>query len=471
MKRIAKHAIPVLMTVLIGMTVLVLSCADDERITIYDKNPRYWQYRGRPVLLLGGSDEDNLFNNPALMMRNLDTLAAVGGNYIRSTLSCRDEGNVWPYEKRGGLYDLDSFNPEFWNRLETSFREAGKRGIIVQIEFWATFDYYRDNWLVNPFNPKNNSSYTTDNTRLETEWDFHPARKPQEFFFSVPACNNDTMLLSYQEAFVRKVLEVSLPYGNVLYALDNETRAPEEWAVYWGGFIRGECEKLGVNIHLTEMWDQWDITHEDHRRTYGHPEVFSFTDISQNNWQEGQTHYDRLIWYRHNLASQPGGIRPMNNVKVYARLSGDRPNDYGIGIDRWWQNIFAGCASTRFHRPESGSGLDDDAQMMIGGARTFTDAFDIFSCESRIDLMGERDDNEAYCLAGDDGIYALYFPDGGTVVMKPREKVADWRIRWFDVETAEFASPETPDAIPGGGLVIDTPSDGKIWLALVEPAG
>jgi len=32
---------------------------DSDRIRPYEKNPRYWQYKGQPVLLLGGSKEDN----------------------------------------------------------------------------------------------------------------------------------------------------------------------------------------------------------------------------------------------------------------------------------------------------------------------------------------------------------------------------------------------------------------------------
>ena len=31
------------------------------RIKAYSKNQYYWQYKGKPVLLLGGSDDDNLF--------------------------------------------------------------------------------------------------------------------------------------------------------------------------------------------------------------------------------------------------------------------------------------------------------------------------------------------------------------------------------------------------------------------------
>ncbi|MBN1291774.1 MAG: hypothetical protein JXB48_08030 [Candidatus Latescibacteria bacterium] len=452
-------------------------------IRVSEINPRYWEYDGKPVLLLGGSDEDNLFNNPELMQKNLDILADIGGNYIRGTLSCRDEGNVWPYVKNDNKYNLDEFNPEFWNRLVTCIHEAEKRDVIVQIEFWATFDYYRENWLVNPFNPANNSNYTTENTNLETEWDFHPARKPQPFFFSAPTKNNDTVLLNYQQAFVRKVLDVTLPYSNVLYALDNETRAPAEWALYWGKFIKDEAEKRGKKVNLTEMWDQWDITHDDHSTTYKHPEIFSFTDVSQNNWQEGQTHYDSLLWYRDNLKKQPGGIRPMNNVKVYARLSGGRPNDYTIGVDRWWQNIFAGCASTRFHRPDSGSGLDETAQKMIRAARVFTSEFDIFSCEPHPELLSAHTENEAYCLANPGKVYAVYFPNGGKARLEASDTDKGYKVRWFDIEQGEFTESLPLDAmiqtevkysrdgsttVVKKNIILESPESGKVQLALAK---
>ena len=35
--------------------------AEADRIKPYEKNPRYWQYQGKPVLLLGGSKTDHIF--------------------------------------------------------------------------------------------------------------------------------------------------------------------------------------------------------------------------------------------------------------------------------------------------------------------------------------------------------------------------------------------------------------------------
>ena len=59
-----------------------------DRIQPYAPNPFYWQYKGAPVLLLGGSVEDNLFQI-ADIEPHLDLLQSVGGNYVRCTMSSR----------------------------------------------------------------------------------------------------------------------------------------------------------------------------------------------------------------------------------------------------------------------------------------------------------------------------------------------------------------------------------------------
>ena len=91
----------------------------ENRIQIYRENPRYWQYKGKPILMIGGSVEDNLFQIPNIK-EHLDLLQSVGGNYVRCTMSCRDEGDVWPFKKVGDLYDLEQWNEEFWRRFRKS---------------------------------------------------------------------------------------------------------------------------------------------------------------------------------------------------------------------------------------------------------------------------------------------------------------------------------------------------------------
>ncbi len=436
-----------------------------QHIQLCIQNPHYFAYKGKPVLLLGGSDEDNLFNNPYLMEENLETLYEVGGNYIRCTMSSRDNGNVWPFaQKQNGLYDLDQYNKEYWNRFENCLVRARDYDIIVQVEIWATFDFYRDYWTVNPFNPANNINYSTDDTQLKSTWPHHPASKPQPFFFSVPEQNNDSLLIKYQRKFVDKLLSISLNYDNVLYCMDNETRAPAEWAWYWADYVQKKAYQSGVPVMLTEMWDAHDLHNKEHRRTYDHLELFAYFDISQNNWQEGQTHYDNALWVR-NMLQDHGGVRPLTNIKVYHRRHDNMPNTPSVGVDRWWQNIFAGCASTRFHRPTGGTGLNPLSQQNIRAARTFTDAFNIFACQPHPDLLSDTEPNEAYCLADPGNTYALYFPTGGNITLKLEETTKQYKITWFDPVTLKFYNAKT---ITGNSVQIQSPNMDQIWLALIN---
>ena len=435
---------------------------------IWDGNPFYWARRGKPVLLLGGSDEDNLFNHPNLW-DNLDTLKTCGGNYLRCTMSSRDQGNVQPYSKTGEQYDLDRVNPEYWSRLEEFLGLAHARDVIVQIELWATYDYYGNYWTRCPFNPALNVNYGTESTRLVPQWDAEQFHKSgiNPFFYSPPALNHDPVLLSYQQAFVRHILDATQEYDNVLYCVDNESRALPDWAWFWAEFVLAEGRRRGRRFQVTEMWDDWDLRDAQNVATYVRPDLFSFIEVSQNNWQTGQTHYDRLLWMRDRLQRSQAGPRPMNNVKVYGAPSPGLSAEAELNIDRFWKSVFAGCASARFHRPSGeyrgGLGLNATAQAVIRASRSFTEAFDIFGCSPRPDLLRECKEDEVYCLANPGRVYALYFPSGGKAVLDTEGGPYTWR--WFDPETVSFRSAEP---VPSGAVRLVTPSTSRIWLALVQ---
>ncbi|MCK4824231.1 hypothetical protein KA005_51240, partial [bacterium] len=107
------------------------------------ENPGYWEYKGQPVLLLGGSKNDNLFQSQNLE-EHLDELHAIGGNYIRNTMSSRDSGDVWPFfRQQDGKYDLNKWGQEHWQRFENLLKLTCERDIIVQLEIWDRFDYSR----------------------------------------------------------------------------------------------------------------------------------------------------------------------------------------------------------------------------------------------------------------------------------------------------------------------------------------
>jgi len=344
-----------------------LAQADDaDRIRPYRENPFYWQYKGQPVLLLGGSWQDNLFNHPKGLERHLDVLKSVGGNYLRNVMSHRNVGNVFAYEQVNGKFDLDRWNDEYWRRFENFLKLTHARDIVVQIEIWATWDHYNDHqsiggWSKHPFNPVNNVNYTAEESGLPVAVDYGAGATPTDhkFFHTAPALENNTLVLRYQLAYVDKLLSYSLKYPHVLYCMNNETGEPVAWSDFWARYVRAQAAEAGKPVEVAEMRRNHDITAPDHRHMIDHRDLYSFLDISQNNTQGGQTHWDRMLQVRAWIQDQP---RPINNNKIY---SGGNDEE---AVARMFRIIFAGGASARFHRPHPLEGTDDHEKSTVWGA-------------------------------------------------------------------------------------------------------
>ncbi|MDE0088309.1 MAG: hypothetical protein OXU23_21485 [Candidatus Poribacteria bacterium] len=436
---------------------------EKNRIQIYKENPRYWQYKGEPILLIGGSVEDNLFQIPNLK-EHLELLKSVGGNYVRSTMSWVDEGDVPPHKKVGDKYDLNQWNDEFWTRFRNFITWTHEMDIIVQIEVWATFNYYREPWAENPFNPKNNSNYTAEETGLPTVVKDHPVATGNNFFWSVPKERNQQNVLKYQEKFVDKLLDETLPYGHILYCMDNETAVTAAWGEYWATYIQKKAKEAGRVAETTEMWDPWDLSDEKHKATFDHPETYSFCDISQNNHQKRQRHWDNAQKIRAKLSP----IRPINNIKIYG-ADGGRFGSTRDGLERFWRNVFGGFASARFHRPDSGVGLSKIAQAHLKSMRSITNKMDVFTCEPNNDLLSNRKENEAYTFANPGKEYAVYFPKGGSVDLNlsvgKNTDAKTVKIRWLNINKSEWKKEEE---IPfSDSITLDTPTEAH-WAVLVQ---
>ncbi len=250
------------------------------RIKPFTENPRYRQYEGEPVLLIGGSKEDNLFQIPGLK-EHLDLLVSVGGNYIRNTMSSRDEGNVFPFAKTGDKYDLKQWNEIYWERFENMLKWTQERDIILQLEVWAIWDMFSSRWEKSPWNPDMNINYTDQETSLKTAYDT-PGTRPwksglkHDFYFSVPDLENDKVLLAYQKRFVDKILTHALNHGNVLYCITNEifVRFSPEWGWYWAKYIKNKAQAQGKYVCVAEMYQWPAIRHEQHKASLDHPEIF-----------------------------------------------------------------------------------------------------------------------------------------------------------------------------------------------------
>ena len=444
---------------------------DQDRIQPFRDNPRYWQYRGKPILLAGGSVDDNLFQIPFLK-EHLDTLAAVGGNYIRNTMSSRpDKGwEVYRFKQlQNGKYDLDQWNDEYWRRFSNLLQWTHERGIIVQIEVWDRFDYSQKYWLSCPWNPANNINYTFEETGLAPEYPEHPWRDLQPFFHSIPGMAEYRpqydVFRNYQEKFIDMMLSYTLNYDNVLYCMSNETTTHEKWGQYWMQYIRDRAAAKGVGVCVTDMFDDFWKAEESTRvrLVFDHPEIYDFIDISQVNSRNfGQTHWDRMSWLVSLADAHP---RPCNNTKIYGSgftsFGSGSPAD---GVDRFWRNLIGGCASARFHRPTSGNGLNDLAQASLKSLRMMETPVKMWETEVHQELLRDREDDEAYVRALPGKKYVLFFPNGGEVGLDLSGYAKPFELKWIDILHAEWLKGET---VTGGTVLpLTVPGEGQ-WLAIL----
>lgn len=449
---------------IIASVALAVPPSSDGRIQPSPAHPRYWEFHGKPVMLLGASVEDNLFQIPDIET-HLDLLQSADGNYVRNTMSWSDEGNVIPYRKLdNGLFDLEQWNEEFWTRFETLLRETAERDIIVQIEVWATFTYYRDLWATkNPFNPQLNINYTAAESGLSESADCHPGQTCNPFFRSPPTAEDLPLVRKYQERFVRKILAHTFQYSHVLYCMDNETSVTPAWGAYWAQFILDAAEEAGVQVETTEMWDAWDLAHAQHANTWKHPELYSFIEVSQNNHQTGDAHYNNALAHRQRTSIPP---RPLNNVKIY----GAKKKRFGSdcdAVERFWRNLFGGHASVRFHRPAGGCGLglNESAQENIKSARMFVDTFDIFAAEPAPKRLENRSENGSFCLAAGEKEFAVYFPHAGAVTLVLGQSTQSVTLQWLHTSKGVWSEPKPHDV--SGRIHLKTPKEGS-WVVRVN---
>jgi len=450
----------------------LLVCRDlSAQIKPWSDNPWYWSDAGRPVLLLGGSDDDNLFQWPAeKLIPQLDRLAAAGGNVIRNTMSDRkDQGfELYAFKQLpDGKYDLNQWNDGYWSRFETLLRESAKRRIFVQIEIWDRFDLADSGgskrWQMHPFNPGNNVNYSYDESGFASAYPDHPGKNKQPFFFTTPQQRNNRAVLPYQQRFVQKMLQHTLRYDHVLYCIDNETSGEEEWGRYWAQFVKEEAAQRTQRICVTEMWDDWDLTADRHKRTFDHPELYDFVDVSQNNHNKGQKHWENFLHVRKYLSQKP---RPINTTKTYGADGNKFGHTDQDAIERFWRHLLAGAASLRFHRPDSGLGLNDKAVACIRAARKLESKIPLWSVEAAAALLSDCEPNEAYLAAQIGTAYALYFPDGGDVSLDLSAAGGPLSAHWIVIATGEWGPVQS---VAGGGKVrLAPPGKGGWAVAIVK---
>ena len=385
-------------------------------------------------------------------------------------MSQREGAELKPHKRLDdGKFDLDRWNEDYWERFANCLAWCEDRAIVIQIEVWDRFDYSRDLWQGSPWRPANNVNYSPEESGLANAYPQPPWRDRQPFFHAVPGMRDYApsldLVRGHQERFVAKMLSYSLKHGNVLYCMNNETSTPPKWGLYWMDFIRKKASEANAAVYVTDMFDDgWKPGSSSKvRLAIDRPEQYPFIDISQVNSRTfNEEHWNRFLWVVQQLETHP---RPLNHTKIYS----DGETNWGSGtpkdgVERFWRNLIAGAASCRFHRPTGGIGLNDTAKACIAAARKLETRIKLWDVVPRLDLLSEREEDEAYLAAKPGELYALYFTDGGSVHLNLTAHPHPFTLRWIDIGTGVWGEETTVEG--GKPAPIAAPGQGG-WVAAI----
>ena len=204
---------------LFSMLAAAPSAPAAEPIRIHPSNPHYLHWQGRLFLVVTSAEHYGAVINADFDWRRyLATLHREGMNLTRifagtyrefpgdfgierNTLAPQRFLAPWP--QRGARFDLDAWNPDFFERLKAFAGEAERLGIAVEVTLFCS-TYGERQWSLSPFNPANNG-----NVFPLKDWKW------------LHTLDNGGAL-PFQERFVRKIVRELNPFSNIIFEIQNE---------------------------------------------------------------------------------------------------------------------------------------------------------------------------------------------------------------------------------------------------------
>jgi hypothetical protein len=212
---------------LLSLDDAVAHVASSSAFGVHPENPRYFQFRGRPLILLAASEHyGSIVNRRFDFARYLQDAADRKQTVTRTFLLYRELQSArnpysplkpespdfvtpWPRTGPGRArdgelkYDLDRWNPEYFDRLHRFLDLASKLGIVVELTVFSN-TYSDDMWDLNPLRGGNNLQEVGN-----VKW--------QEY-----VSQRDRALFERQVAYARKIVQETAGYDNIYYEICNE---------------------------------------------------------------------------------------------------------------------------------------------------------------------------------------------------------------------------------------------------------
>lgn len=191
-------------------------------ISLHPANPHYYEFRGRPTVLITSAEHYGAVLNLDFNYRKyLDTLAADRLNLTRiftgayrefpgdfnihgNTLAPKPGRYITPWAEAGdGKWDLSRWNLAYFDRLKDFVSEASRRGIVVEVTLFTAY-YNERRWKQSPLYIERNINGIGNAPYNEALTLRHPD------------------LVEAESAMVRKIVTELNAFDNVLFEICNE---------------------------------------------------------------------------------------------------------------------------------------------------------------------------------------------------------------------------------------------------------
>jgi len=119
--------------------------------------------------------------------------------------------------------------------------------------------------------------------------------------------------------------------------------------------------------------------------------------------------------------------------------------------------------ANRFYRQYKGQPV-----LLLGGSEE--DNLFQFTCEPATELLSNRSRNEAYCTANPGADYAVFFPDGGDVLLDVSSAEGKpLTVQWLDIRKCRWTRPLQTIQVDAGNVVrLVTPEEEGYWAAVIK---
>jgi len=440
-------------------------------IRLHPENPHYFMWRGQPTILITSAEHYGTLLNLDFDYRTyLDTLADQGMNLTRvfSGAYCEPQGafnitrnTLAPLEGRlmapwkrsdtpgyangGNKFDLDTWDPAYFERLRDLMEYAQEKGVVIEFTFFCPM--YRDmQWDLSPMNAANNINGVGGIGRND-----------------VYTLDRNGGLLAYQEALTRKLTEVLNPYDNVMLEIANEP--------YFGGVtmewqhriadLMIETEKALPNKHLITQ----NIANKKALIEKPHPgvSVFNFhyatpPDAVGMNYHLNKVIGDNETGFRGN-ADEPYRKEAWDFIMAGGGLFNHLDYSFAVGFEDGtfeYPSTQPGGGNTEFRR-----------QMRILG--DFIRRFDFVQMhpDNSVIRGGVPEGGTARALVQPGKAMAIYVVSEVPAELEIQLSKGEWTATWTDTLSGDVLKQET---VSGGGvrMLSAPPFKSDIALGLIH---